>query len=128
MPQLIQHIDHIALEKQRDLLFLSFADTLTDPGVYYQDCTARKDAIEWLEANNIPYQPCGLPSNEEIHEYLGHLYIDVPMEETNSLYQKLLAHFEDEQGLPKNPECTLYLYALQDALTITRNGESQADK
>lgn len=119
MPQLIQHIDQIALTKQRDVLFLSFAAILDDRDVYYQDCTDRQEALEWLEANGIPYQPCGLPSNQQADEYLGHLYLDVPMDDSNKLYQKLLAQFEDERGQPKSPDCTLYLYSLEDAQEAT---------
>jgi hypothetical protein len=38
------------------------------------------------------------------------------MDEANSDYQKLLAHFEGEDGLPKDALCVHYCFTLADAM------------
>ena len=70
MPQLIRHIDEIARQKQREVIFLGFSyNEWAAPSK-----AAREDAITWLEAHTIPYEPCGLMANEQcMPSYEGHL-------------------------------------------------------
>lgn len=76
MPQLIRHIDKIAREKQRDVLFVSF-DKDEFPNYDYENYKIRNKIIKWLDKNNIPFEECGEFANENGWEsYRGQLYLD----------------------------------------------------
>jgi hypothetical protein len=87
MPQLIQHIDPIAREKQRAVLFLLFNDPVQKdddkddfwPNLDYQAHRARQEILAWFEANGVPYSSCAhFASENGMIPYQEQLYIDVP--------------------------------------------------
>ena len=127
MPQLIQHIDKIAREKQRDVLFLGInlyssqeeADQAVDSPFI------KPKAEAWLTEQKIPHRSCLLVATDEpsLGQTANHIYIDVPMDESNPAYQKLIKHFETEEGLPKDPRCVLYFHTLEDALKNAHHDE-----
>lgn len=120
MPQLIRHIDEIARQKQRDVIFLSFSNNEWSA----PNKTARQEAVTWLEANTIPYEPCGLMANEHcMPDYEGHLYLDIPPVQDNPLFQKILAHFEHEDGSSKFPHTLIYSMDLAMALKNKHHDE-----
>jgi hypothetical protein len=124
MPQRIQHIDKIARDKNRDVLFIGFIALNNTETPAYRRADDNDPHIQWLEANKIPYAPCGLVADEwAVSEYEGHLYLDVPMDEANPTFQKLLAHFENDEGQPADPNCVLYYYALVDAMQNAHHDE-----
>lgn len=57
MPQLIDYIDKIAREKNRDVLYLLFKHKKNDRSFFfdYQSCKRRNLVIKWLEKNQIHY-------------------------------------------------------------------------
>lgn len=94
MPMIIKHIDKIAREKQRDVLYIEFDDEID-----YTINPTRKEFLKWLEANEIPYLPCAYIANECVWDsYKGQLYIDIPMDENNAKYRLLNSHLENEDG------------------------------
>jgi hypothetical protein len=102
MPQLIEHIDAIARQKQRDVLTVEFHNFETDYTANYRFNPARKIIIDWLDANGIGYEECGAYANEErIDRYRGQIYIDVPFEVNDPVYQKLEAFLENLDGTMK---------------------------
>ncbi|WP_202977570.1 hypothetical protein, partial [Enterococcus faecium] len=60
MPQLIDYIDKIARDKNRDVLYLLFKPQQGEDPLFFDDeaCKRRKQVIKWLEKNNISYYPC----------------------------------------------------------------------
>lgn len=105
MPQILEHIDKIARDKKRDVLFIVFNepkenDKLEDYFTYeYETDPIRIEFIQWLEENNIPYQKCAPIARENGWEkYMGQLYIDVPMDEKDQRYLKLNEYLEYENG------------------------------
>ncbi|ANF83145.1 hypothetical protein A3K93_08380 [Acinetobacter sp. NCu2D-2] len=121
MPQVIQHIDAIAREKERDVLFVHFED-------YEQgaECSNRKDLINWLDQHGIPYKECmGLEEESVIESYMGDLYIDVPFDIANPLFVKLSEHLEDEDGEMKIPG--VLFFTLSHELALELEADRQAE-
>lgn len=110
MPQLIQYLDEIAREKQRAVLFLNFVDSSMELSEIlnfsYERCKPFMDVTAWLKANDIKWQPCAL-QGEMVHR--GRIYVDVPFDVDNSVYQKLADHLENPDGSMKI-EGVVFLY------------------
>ncbi len=130
MPLVIKHIDEIAREKQRDVLFVVFNekkeyDSLMDYLSYdYENDPVRIDLMEWLEQNEIPYYPCAHFANENvILPYRGQLYIDIPMDENDEQYLKLKNHLEYEDGKMKIKGITFYVLSLSQAMKNAHHDE-----
>ncbi len=111
MPQLLPALDDIAIEKQRDVLFVDFE---LDENNDYMNCKVRDELIKWLDEQNIAYQECF-----HTHDgctltmpYLGGLYIDVPFDLNNPTYQKLSQHLENEDGSLKIDGLTFWVLTL----------------
>lgn len=111
MPFLLKHIDAIAREKMRGVLFVTFAPTTSDeangdddlhvfpPSLDWEHLDARKMVIAWLENNCIPWQPCGEFSNPELMIcYQGQIYIDLPYDRSLTGYKKLERFLENPDG------------------------------
>jgi hypothetical protein len=64
MPQHIKHIDKIAREKQRDVLFIGLILSTNTPSPTSGKAVDDNLHLKWLQVNNIPHQPCGLIANE----------------------------------------------------------------
>ena len=98
MPQLLQHIDAIARQKQRDVLFGAFHydnPDLTD----YENLPCRVELIAWLDANAIAWAPCGdIADPDCMRPYKGQLYFDVPFDEADAQYRLLAQHLEHPDG------------------------------
>jgi hypothetical protein len=108
MPMLIQYIDAIARKKGRDVLFVTFPacepGPLRDRGqrTDYQDCTVRNELITWLDRNGIEWEPCGPFANpNRMVSYWGQLYLDVPYDVNDPVYQNLADHLENPDGTGK---------------------------
>ncbi|MBA5606789.1 hypothetical protein H3H36_15640 [Duganella sp. FT3S] len=95
MPQLLQNIDEIGREKQRDVLFLEF----TDRKQPYASNPEREEILAWFDANGIGYMACGGYTNEErMESYRGQVYIDVPYDVGDPAYKQLEAFLENADG------------------------------
>lgn len=120
--QLLKHIDAIAREKNRDVLFVHF-----DHYVHSDQDTnsARQQFIGWLEQQNIRYMPClGIEPSVRSEVYSGGLYLDVPFDLQHKAYQKLSGYLEDEQGNMKIKGIQFFVLSLGLALEL----ESEWDK
>lgn len=102
MPILIKSIDQIARQKQRDVLFIRF-DTHFIEDFDYKKWTFRQNLIHWLMAENIPFEECAdiAKDEEDMNAYLGQLYIDIPYQPQDPIYQKLANHLENSEGKMK---------------------------
>ncbi len=116
MPQLLQHIDAIAREKNRDVLFVHFEnyeENEQNPDSY------RQDVLSWLEQNDIPYEKCmGLEEEGSIDSYWGDIYIDVPFDLENEQYQILSDYLEDEEGVMKIEGVYFFVLYLETAIEL----------
>lgn len=132
MPMLIETIDRIARIKARDVLYISFNYDMLCPkentddddnfnkmfSYDYANCLVRQQLIDWLEQNQIAYQPC-LPFSSSIlmGGYFGHLYVDIPYDESLPDYQKLSQHLETAEGQMKIKGLVFCYLPLEPAMT-----------
>lgn len=119
MPQVLKHIDAIAREKNRDVLFIHFEHyELTEEGEEETD-SVRDIVIAWLEDHGIGYEPCmGLEQEGFIDTYAGDIYIDLPFDESNPAYRELSLYLEDDQGNMMIDGVLFFVLSLELALEI----------
>lgn len=116
MPQLIEHIDAIARQKQRDVLFLRFTDPADSDEWFYdwESSESRKEIIQWLNNNQIIWQECGDVANENsMDSYGGQIYIDVLFDVEDPTYSRLAGYLENPDGSMRLPGvlfCALQLH------------------
>jgi len=107
MPQIIKHIDQLAMDNRRDALYVEFARTFkgnkrSATQEYYKTSDTRKRLIKFLEENQIGLAECGPPSNSGyMGGYWGDIYIHVPFDENDADYKKVEAFLENEDGSMK---------------------------
>ena len=132
MPQLLKHIDRIAREKQRDVLYVQFHDPDWQWEEFseflstfdYKESLPRKTVLEWLPANDIPFFPCGGIANERtMIAYMGQLYIDVPFDESNPIYRRLAEFLEYPEGGMKIPGVFFCAVSLNCAMQNAHHDE-----
>lgn len=151
MPMLIKHIDAIAREKQRDVLYLTFGEPEDnpkrkpederkskkpgfknlrlrnpdyDPDTDWETLPVRKQIIDWMEANQISFQPCGAVADTNcMMPYLGQVYIDVPYDEADPVYQKLCDHLELADGSMRFAGVRFYVVDLKFAMKNAHHDE-----
>jgi hypothetical protein len=128
MPQLIQTIDAIARQKGRDVLYLTFYpldnpnpdDPLDAPKYHFdhENSTTRAEIIQWLDQNGIAWQPCGSfePGWMVLEGYSGDIYLDVPLDTGNEVYQKLVNHLENPGGSMRIKDVTFWALRLERAM------------
>lgn len=108
MPQLLRHIDAIARQEGRDVLFVTFYpvsdlaaefETIISSVKDWKTLPIRKQIIEWLDTQKISWEPCGERASENsMIPYLGTIYIKVSYDEKNPDYQKLRDYLENPDG------------------------------
>lgn len=126
MPQLLQHIDAIAREKNRDVLFVHFENFEEDD---QGDDPIRSIVLAWLEDHDIAYEPCmGLEQEGFVDTYSGDIYIDLPFDETEPTYQKLSEYLEDDDGNMMLDGVLFYVLSLETALEIEADALKQSDE
>ena len=127
MPQLIEHIDAIARQKQRGVLFLEFRPVIVDPDedeafwsqfdVQWEEMPIRQHIIDWLNAQGIGWQCCGHFANPSLMVgYQGQIYIDVPYDKSLAAYQALEAFLENPDGSMRFPEVRFCYCPLEGAM------------
>lgn len=130
MPMLIEHLDAIARKKGRDVLFLDFpVETGDDPfdafDVDWGNIPIRQQVIAWLDQNQIDWYMCGHFANENTMggEYQGRIYIDVPFDTNNPIYQKLSDYLETPEGEMKLPGVKFCYLPLEKAMKNAHHDE-----
>ena len=128
MPKLLKHIDAIARQKQRDVLFLRFCGN--GPGDYPEDydewkrLPARKHITEWLDQNQITWFSCADYALENfMGPYLGQIYLDVPFDETDPSYQRLRDYLENPDGTTRHTGAWFILLPLERAMENAHHDE-----
>ena len=138
MPRILKNIDHIALEKQRDVLYITFHGKDEDmiqnirngEDFDYEQCQKRIVLIAWLQRNHIQFEECFSFSSKSgwiSFPYLGELYLDVPFNEANPQYQLLYKHLENIDGSMKIEGVIWWCYPLEKAIEISKLPEIDWD-
>lgn len=123
MPQLVDHIDKICRDNERDVLFLRFSDPL---GRQFPTA-ARKNILTWLNENAIPYKDCvGYFSNSGYLSADQSIYLDIPYDLDNPLYQKVADYLEDADGAIKHKGVEFLLLTYERACKMAEV-QSEAD-
>ncbi|MFI3136440.1 MAG: hypothetical protein QX197_06640 [Methylococcaceae bacterium] len=125
MPQLIKHIDAIAREKQRNVLFLTFRSQKSanaDSWNLFFDYNEskvpiRKTVCQWLTEHNISWYPCAHFATESfVMGYFGRIYLDIPFDENDKQYQLVRDYLEHPDGTPRDPKIGFWCLLLEDAM------------
>jgi hypothetical protein len=99
MPAQIQHIDAIARQKKRDVLFLTFPEAEGRGRRPYEEVRCRNEITDWLDENAIAWTECGPVASENVMQpYYGEIYIDAPYDTGNSVYLAVQAFLEHPDG------------------------------
>ena len=125
MPQILRHIEFIAQEKQRDVLFIRFGPK-RNTGELPRSIdkwpaslkAKRKHLVAWLDKNTIGYEDC-FPAgtlNCIAFPYDGTLYIDLPFDAAHSAYQSFISKLENADGTPRDTEVVCFYILLEHAL------------
>ena len=129
MPLLIEHIDAIARQKGRDVLYVVFPECypdMTKERVEPNQCKARQRFIAWLDQAGIAWYPCGHPVRDDdplFLGYLGHIYIDLPFDTSNVEYQKLADFLETPDGKMKIEGAEFRYWPLEVAMENKHHDE-----
>jgi len=134
MPVLIEHIDAIARQKQRDVLFgvspPPASGTPDDEEILGSDdfdwktLPIRQQIIDWLAARGIGWNPCGHFANECLMMgYRGQIYIDLPFDASLPAFQALQAFLELLDGTMRFPEATFFYCPLDKAMENAAHDE-----
>ena len=133
MPMLIEHIDAIARQKQRDALYIKFVpeNCAIDDGIDtwlehdYRNQPRRAEVLSWFDAHNIPWQICGLVANENIIEcpYFGDVYIDIPFDENDPQYQIVRDYLENPDGTMRDKQVYFCYLPLERAMKNAHHDE-----
>lgn len=131
MPQLIRHIDAIARQKQRDVLFVVFHHKTTEAtiddewhDIDWMRLPVRNNLIEWLNAQAIGWEKCaGYADVSTMESYHGQIYIDVPFDESNPVYQQLQNYLEFPDGTGRYREMMFCYDTLAHAMENAEHDE-----
>ncbi|MGY8524946.1 hypothetical protein [Paracidovorax citrulli] len=120
MPQLIEHIDAIARQVGRDVLYLTFYEDQAGAEVkeHWEDNLSRKQVIAWFDANGYAWRQCGEIASDQCMPmgYRGTIYIDTPFDRDNPAYQKLEQYLENPDGTLRLPK--MRFWALEIGLAM----------
>lgn len=121
MPLLIEPIDAIARQKQRDVLFVEFQPRNEDKSLFHshdwEDDPKRQALIKWLDQQAIAWCCCSaFASEDSFDSYQGQIYIDLPMDETNPRYCQLRDHLEHPDGSMRDEQVCFYVLPLEAAM------------
>ena len=124
MPLLLAHIDAIARQKQRDVLFLEFKNAERPHAQPFEEIESRKRILEWLEGEGIPWLMCGdIADTSMMRSYAGQIYIDVPYDIENATYQSVQAFLENPDGSMRFDDVKFWILSLERAMENAHHDE-----
>lgn len=116
---LIRHIDEIARQQHRDVLYLEFhpADGAPARSEAFSHDPVRTAIIDWLDAHGVRWEPCGpFAVVHRIEGYRGQLYLDIPFDEKNDRYQEVRGFLEHEDGSIRHAGVRFLIMPLERAM------------
>jgi hypothetical protein len=130
MPQLLEHLDAIARKKGRDVLCLDFPIQEDDDNPFaiyeidWDEWPVRQEVIAWLDKNNIEWCACANVASDSFSGgYTGRIYLDVPYDVENPVYQKLAAYLETPEGEMKISGVRFLFLRLERAMENAHHDE-----
>ncbi|WP_038250923.1 hypothetical protein [Ghiorsea bivora] len=130
MPMILDTIDKISRDKQRDVLYITFHDAEADwEDVFdWEQDERRKRVISFLESHGISYRMCfpPQPTNGMVvisGRYKGEIYVDVEFDDANETYKLLNNYLEDECGKPRIHNVLFWYYKLELAMKNAKHDE-----
>lgn len=135
MPELIKHIDAIAREKQRGVLYVDFRSPPSKDadyreseygyaGIDWQTLPIRQQIIDWLDAHGVAWEKCGHYARTNLMMgYRGQLYIDLPYDNTLLAYQLLEAFLENPDGSIRFAKIMFIYVPLESAMKNAAHDE-----
>lgn len=123
MPRILKHVDQIAREKNRDVLYVAFDNEIYDD-YDYKEWVSRTQLIQWLENHQISYIECSHMASENYMEsYRGEIYIDVPYDENNPTYIQVKDYLENPDGSSRISGLIFHLLPLEIAMRNKHHDE-----
>jgi len=119
MPRIIDHIDHIAISKQRDVMYLQIFSR-DEEFFPVNDEVITKKVTSWLNDNNISWWECAMPSNSGI--ICGGpklIYLDIPFVQKDQQYQLIESYLENKDGSMKIKNCDWFYLPLTKAIEMS---------
>lgn len=129
MPMLIDSIDKIARQVQRDVLLIQFYPNgkVWEWGETFdwERSTSRKRVIKWLDGHQIPWRPCHVFWKDGLlsYPYLGDIYVDIPFDRSNTLYLTLEAYLENPDGTMRSADVIFAYLPLSAAMKNAHHDE-----
>ena len=129
MPLVIKSIDAIARQRQRDVLFVEFHPQADSRGLFpyrydWQTDPQRQRFLTWLDEQNIVWRYCGEFASEScFRAYLGQVYIDLPMDETNKKYCRVRDYLERLDGSMRYENIRFFVLPLAVAMRNAHHDE-----
>jgi hypothetical protein len=128
IPKFIESIDAIALQAQRDVLYVKFSFPFdgTEPPAeheykrlrYWQTLPGREACIAWLDEHCIDYKLCYdfLPESDAGAQVPYCIYIDLVFDKSGPLVQALMGFLTYPDGSMKFADATLCHLSLERAI------------
>jgi len=123
MPELIEHIDAIARQRGRAVLYLEFHPTgRAERADYrYEDDTTRQAVLEWLATHGHEWVRCGpFAQPGTMRPYEGQICLGVEFNESLPEYREVRDYLEFPNGNMRIAGVRFYLLTLEYAM---RNAE-----
>ena len=117
MPYLMHHIDEIARQKKRNIIFVKFTrvETISVEKHLKKIEPRRKMIIKWLSNRKIKWQPCYDVFRGHIElPYDGHLYIELSVDKRDHTYLEFCKLLENEDETPKFKGVSLWIFRYSD--------------
>ena len=142
MPILLAHIDAIARQKQRGVLYVEFHPLALDPDAgedlsardimasktmpdcAWQSLPIRQQLISWLNHQGIGWQRCGHYAQVGLMMgYRGQIYIDLPFDTALPEFQALQTFLENPDGTMRYPRVHFIYCSLGKAMDNAAHDE-----
>ncbi|MGY6255535.1 hypothetical protein ACXIVK_18905 [Paraburkholderia caledonica] len=124
MPALLEHIDAIARNLQRDVLYLAFVRANPPTFQDYEGLESRKRILQWFDDQSVPWRECGPCASEAtMRSYAGEVFIDVPFDEGDAQYRKVQAFLEYPDGTMRFDDVKFYVVPLEHAMKNSHHDE-----
>ncbi|CAG9172520.1 hypothetical protein LMG23992_02257 [Cupriavidus laharis] len=120
MPQMIEHIDAIARQVGRDVLYLTFFEDSAGVAVreHWTENASRKEVVAWLDANEYTWKKCGEIASDHwmVMGYRGTIYIDTAYDREDPVYLKLEHSLESPDGTLRLPKMRFWALSIGFAM------------
>ena len=135
MPMLIDHIDKIARDKRRGVVYIEFCkppdfnrrnfdEYRENLFIDYESLEIRETLLQWFADNRIAVYRCGpFARAGRMERYRGQLYIDVPFDKNDPDYRKVENLLENEDGTMKFPQVLFFYLPLEAAMQNAHHDE-----